>query len=155
MVGRAGERPATSFLTSSRCVLPDGPLLWRAVARLAYTYIQKRPEPSPMCRRFSRMQHRDANRPSLRPRQKYAKKTLGVGVLGSKKRSHCPCLALHQSTSINVPFDDPFARIPVGRAHSVGHPWLPLDPATALQHLRQEACEDSDVMLRGHKGPRR
>src|SRR5262249_56646684 len=25
----------------------------------------------------------------------------------------------------------------------------------ALQHWRQEACEDSDVMLRGHKWPRR
>ena len=24
-----------------------------------------------------------------------------------------------------------------------------------LQHWRQEACEDSDVMLRGHKWPRR
>ena len=31
---------------------------------------------------------------------------------------------------------------------------LPRDQATALQHWRQEACEDSDVMLRGHPGPR-
>jgi hypothetical protein len=31
---------------------------------------------------------------------------------------------------------------------------LPLHPTTALQHWRQEACEDSDVMLRGHTGPR-
>jgi hypothetical protein len=28
-------------------------------------------------------------------------------------------------------------------------------PRTALQHWRPEACEDSDVMLRGRKGPRR
>src|SRR6266567_6786294 len=34
-------------------------------------------------------------------------------------------------------------------------PRLPLHHATALQHWRQEACEDSDVMLRGHKWPRR
>jgi hypothetical protein len=38
--------------------------------------------------------------------------------------------------------------------HSVGHPWLPLDHATALPHLRQGACEDSDVLLKGHKRPR-
>jgi len=70
VVGRAGERPATSFLTSSRCVLPDGPLLWRAVARLAYTYEPKRTEPSPMCQSFGRMKQRDENRHRLRPRQK-------------------------------------------------------------------------------------
>jgi len=34
-------------------------------------------------------------------------------------------------------------------------PRLPLHHATALQYWRQEACEDSDVMLRGHKWPRR
>jgi hypothetical protein len=33
-------------------------------------------------------------------------------------------------------------------------PRLPLDHATALQHRRQGACEDSDVMLRGHPWPR-
>jgi len=30
-------------------------------------------------------------------------------------------------------------------------PRLPPDHATALQHRRQGACEDSDVMLKGHK----
>src|SRR5262245_1265309 len=34
-------------------------------------------------------------------------------------------------------------------------PRLPLHHATALQYWKQEACEDSDVMLRGHKWPRR
>jgi len=34
-------------------------------------------------------------------------------------------------------------------------PQLPQDHATALQHRRQGVCEDSDVMLRGHKWPRR
>jgi hypothetical protein len=30
-------------------------------------------------------------------------------------------------------------------------PRLPLEHAMALQYRRQGACEDSDVMLRGHK----
>src|SRR5215470_10683143 len=42
-----------------------------------------------------------------------------------------------------------------GLDHGVGHPWRLWDHAAALQHLRQEACRDSTVMLRGHKGPRR
>jgi len=45
--------------------------------------------------------------------------------------------------------------IQIGLDHGIGHPRLPLDHATALQHLRQEACMDSTVTLRGHKGPRR
>jgi hypothetical protein len=40
------------------------------------------------------------------------------------------------------------------RSHGVGPPRLPLDHATALQHRRQGACEDSDVMRRGHPWPR-
>jgi len=39
----------------------------------------------------------------------------------------------------------------MGLDHGVGHPQLSLDHATALRHLRQGACEDSDVMLRSHK----
>src|SRR5215510_2588568 len=31
---------------------------------------------------------------------------------------------------------------------------LPPDHATALQHRRQGACEDADVMLKGHKRSR-
>ena len=31
----------------------------------------------------------------------------------------------------------------------------PTHHAIALPYWRQEACEDSDVMLRGQKGPRR
>src|SRR5215831_2275035 len=34
-------------------------------------------------------------------------------------------------------------------------PRLPLHHATALQHWRPEACEDSDVRRRGHTWPRR
>src|SRR5262245_37234302 len=34
-------------------------------------------------------------------------------------------------------------------------PGLPLDHATVLQYLRQEACMDITVTLRGHKGQRR
>ena len=42
-----------------------------------------------------------------------------------------------------------------GLDHGGGPPRLPLDHATALQHRRQGVCEDADVMLRGHKWPRR
>ena len=48
-----------------------------------------------------------------------------------------------------------YSHVILGLDHGVGHPWLPLDHATALQHLRQETCMDSTVMLRGHRGPRR
>jgi uncharacterized protein YodC (DUF2158 family) len=41
-----------------------------------------------------------------------------------------------------------------GFDHGVGHPQLPLERATAREHRRQGACEDADVMLRGHTRPR-
>src|SRR5262245_41296382 len=47
-----------------------------------------------------------------------------------------------------------FQRATQGLDHGVGHPRLPIDHATALQHRRQGACEDSDVMLRSHTWPR-
>jgi hypothetical protein len=37
----------------------------------------------------------------------------------------------------------------MGLEHGVGYPGRPLDHATALPHLRQGACEDADVMLKG------
>src|SRR5215813_167118 len=42
-----------------------------------------------------------------------------------------------------------------GLDHGVGHPRLPLDHATALQHRRQGMGEDADVMLSEHTWPRR
>ena len=56
-------------------------------------------------------------------------------------------------------FSDSFALYPLSTIS--GHyeasiiasatPRLPPDHATALQHWRQGACEDSDVLLRGHE----
>jgi hypothetical protein len=65
-------------------------------------------------------------------------------------RTRAPVLGQRQTLPISASSLQRWLLVALmGLEHGVGHPWRPLDHAPALPHLRQGACEDADVMLKG------
>jgi hypothetical protein len=67
-------------------------------------------------------------------------------------RTRAPVLGQRQTLQISASSLQRGLRVELmGLEPGVGHPGRPLDHATALPHLRQGACEDAPVMLKGPK----